>query len=309
MVDMAACAAELWRFPPQGESTMRRLFMPALLLAVVVTGTLTIVEATQRPTFNTNKNATLLMKDGTRHSGTLVYHNDNDFNLIENGQEKSYPISQVAVVDFAGGTPNASELNKLPTSANPPELQRHMLTLNDGSTILGKMHTITENAISFDNEQGQRQQYPLSNVSRMYMSAAGARELFASQISSSQGAAGTSGQTPSGAIQVDGKRDWTDTGITVRRGQRLGFSSSGQVAFRGNEQVGPDGSPSEGRNGVPVQAVGVGGLIGRVGTSAPFPIGSNSQLIAMPANGRLYLGINDSSTGDNSGSFSVTIIR
>jgi hypothetical protein len=141
------------------------------------------------------------------------------------------------------------------------------------------------------------------------MSAAGARELFASQISSSPGAVGTSGQLPSGAIQVDGNRDWTDAGITVRRGQRLGFSTSGQVAFRGNEQVGPDGSSSEARNGVPVQSVGVGGLIGRVGTGAPFPIGSNNQLIAMPANGRLYLGINDSSTGDNSGKFTVTIVR
>jgi hypothetical protein len=288
---------------------MRRLFQPALLLAVVVTGTLTIVEATQRPTFNTNKNATLIMKDGTRHSGTLVYHNDNDFNLIQSGQEKSYPIDQVAVVEFAGGTPNATELNKLPTSSNPPELQRHMLTLNDGSTILGKMHTIKENAISFDNEQGQRRDYDLSSVSRMYMSAAGARELFASQLSSSQSSTGTAGQAPSGAIQVDGKRDWTDTGFAVRRGQRIGFSATGQVAFRGNEQVGPEGSPSEARNGVPVQSVGVGGLIGRIGTGAPFAIGSNNQLISMPANGRLYLGINDSSTGDNSGGFTVTIVR
>jgi PA-IL-like protein len=289
---------------------MRRLFQPALLLAVVVIGTLTIVEASQRPTFNTNKNATLIMKDGTRHSGTLVYHNDNDFNLIQNGQEKSYPIDQVAVVEFEGGTPNASELNNLSTSANPPELQRHMLTLNDGSTIKGKMHTITENAISFDNEQGQRQQYPLSNVKRMYMSAAGSRELFASQLSSSQGSTGTTGQqTPSGAIRVEGNRDWTDTGITVRRGQRIGFSTSGQVAFRGSEQVGPDGSPNEPRNGLAVQQVGVGGLIGRVGTGAPFAIGSNSQLIAMPANGRLYLGINDTGVGDNSGAFTVTIVR
>ncbi len=288
---------------------MRRLFQPALLLAVVVTGTLTIVEATQRPTFNTNKNATLIMKDGTRHSGTLVYHNDNDFNLIQSGQEKSYPIDQVAVVDFAGGTPETSELNKLPTSANPPELQRHMLTLSDGSTILGKMHSITESAISFDNEQGQRQQYQLSNIKRMYMSAAGSRELFASQLSSSQGSTGTAGQTPSGAIRVEGNRDWTDTGITVRRGQRLGFSTNGQVAFRGNEQVGPDGSAGESRNGAPVQSIGVGGLIGRVGAGAPFAIGSNNQLITMPANGRLYLGINDSGVGDNSGAFTVTIVR
>jgi hypothetical protein len=58
-----------------------------------------------------------------------------------------------------------------------------------------------------------------------------------------------------------------------------------------------------------VPSIGVGGLIGRVGTGAPFAIGSNSQLISMPTNGRLYLGINDKSTGDNSGTFTVTIVR
>ena len=41
----------------------------------------------------------------------------------------------------------------------------------------------------------------------------------------------------------------------------------------------------------------VGGLIGRVGNSRPFPIGSNSQPITMPENGRLYLGINDEEVG------------
>ena len=51
----------------------------------------------------------------------------------------------------------------------------------------------------------------------------------------------------------------------------------------------------------------VGGLIGRVGNSAPFPIGSNTQRIRMPADGTLMLGVNDQNLGDNSGYFTVTI--
>ena len=53
----------------------------------------------------------------------------------------------------------------------------------------------------------------------------------------------------------------------------------------------------------------VGGLIGQVGNSAPFPIGSNAQPIRMPANGTLMLGVNDNELGDNSGIFTVAITR
>ena len=53
----------------------------------------------------------------------------------------------------------------------------------------------------------------------------------------------------------------------------------------------------------------MGGLIGRVGTGAPFAIGSGSTPITMPAAGRLYLGVNDTNTSDNAGAFSVTVIR
>ena len=53
--------------------------------------------------------------------------------------------------------------------------------------------------------------------------------------------------------------------------------------------------------------MGVGGLVGRVGNSAPFPIGSNSSGITMPADGRLMLGVNDDNLNDNSGAFFVRI--
>jgi hypothetical protein len=52
----------------------------------------------------------------------------------------------------------------------------------------------------------------------------------------------------------------------------------------------------------------VGGLIGRVGQNA-FPIGSNTQPIRMPTNGRLFLGVNDDVLKDNSGHFEVVVSR
>ena len=53
----------------------------------------------------------------------------------------------------------------------------------------------------------------------------------------------------------------------------------------------------------------VGVLVARVGTGAPFPIGSNRSPISMPLNGELRLGINDDVFTDNSGFYTVRVIR
>ncbi|HEX9367751.1 MAG TPA: hypothetical protein VF921_14065 [Vicinamibacterales bacterium] len=295
---------------------MRRVFHSALL-AAIATATVTVIGAAQRPVSNTNRQATLVMKSGDRHTGTLVYHNDNNFNLIENGQDRAYRIDDVAVLDFAGGDPSAAELNQLPMSDSVADAHRHVLALRDGTVVHGRMYTITPVAITFNTQNGH-QDFDLNNVSRLYVSPAASRQVYASLLAAPPGApVGTSGQpaplpatVPAGAIQVDGARAWTDTGITVRKGDRIGFSAAGQVAFRtGGDLVGPQGSPTETSPAAPVPALGVGGLIGRVGTGAAFPIGASTQAITMPANGKLYLGINDAGVSDNSGAFVVTIVR
>ena len=55
--------------------------------------------------------------------------------------------------------------------------------------------------------------------------------------------------------------------------------------------------------GYPLRNASVGTLIGRVGNSAPFVIGAATIPIPMPAEGRLYLGVNDDDYRDNSGTF------
>jgi hypothetical protein len=48
-------------------------------------------------------------------------------------------------------------------------------------------------------------------------------------------------------------------------------------------------------------------LIGRVGDDAPFFIGSDTEGIRVRGSGTLFLGINDETLDDNSGSFRVTV--
>ena len=85
----------------------------------------------------------------------------------------------------------------------------------------------------------------------------------------------------------------------------------GQIAFgQGPTQTsGADGNPTTRAQTAPVPVMGVGGLIGKVGNSAPFPIGNNRNAITMPATGRLMLAVNDDNYPDNSGAYRVTIAR
>jgi hypothetical protein len=284
---------------------MRRF---VILSAVLLAGA---VAAAQQPTFVTNKNATLVMKNGDRQSGTLVYHNDANFNLIQNGKEQAYPIDQVALVDLVGGgAPSTAELTHLPTSPDPPELQRHMLVLRDGTALKGKMYTIKENAITFDTEQGQRRDFDLSNIARLYVSAPGARQLYAAQLAQPAGAVATAGQAaPPGSFTVNAASGWVDTGRTVRRGQQLTFQSTGEIHFGADpSQVSePNGKADPSQPTLPLPSAGVGAVIGRIGNGQPFLIGAGGPPVTMTGNGRLYIGINDRELGDNSGAFAVVI--
>jgi hypothetical protein len=103
-------------------------------------------------------------------------------------------------------------------------------------------------------------------------------------------------------ITVEAAHPWVDSGLTVRRGERLVFEASGTIRW-GNQPdqvAGPEG------HGAKAGKLGAGGLIGRVGfTGKPFPIGSTHAPVAMPQSGKLFLGINDFIFKDNTGSFVV----
>jgi PA-IL-like protein len=107
-------------------------------------------------------------------------------------------------------------------------------------------------------------------------------------------------------VTVDAGHPWVDTGLTVRKGDRISFVAAGTIQW--GAEPGQVAGP-EGHNAKPGK-VGKGGLIGRVGTTGkPFAIGNTQAPIVMPKNGELFLGINDFVFGDNSGAFAVTVSR
>jgi PA-IL-like protein len=259
-----------------------------------------------------NERATFILTSGERQSGTIVHHGgqnnnliDDQFNLgLDNGQEKSFPASQVAVIDFAGGQPSATELQQMPASGQ-------FLALRNGQSQPGTLvNLVNGDTVIWRNPGGQEQRYAIGDVARVYLNPQAARVAY-NYKGPAATAVGTSGTAPlqPGEIRVEANQAWTDTGITVKKGDRVSFNASGQISYgqSAGQTASPDGNGDVRQPTYPVPVMPVGGLIGKVGNTAPFPIGSNTQPIVMPADGRLMLGVNDNELGDNSGFFSVIV--
>ena len=128
-----------------------------------------------------------------------------------------------------------------------------------------------------------------------------------------------SGRTLERVIAVQGNEQrGADTGIDLRSGDQVTITSTGSVtAGRRAGVVSPEGGRQSagavfGATGYPVPTAGVGALIGYIlssngQTSQPFYVG-NQLTFTVPADGRLFLMVNDDNYSDNSGSFSARIL-
>lgn len=260
--------------------------------------------------------ATFIMTSGERVSGTVVFHTEertniradkNEFNLgMNDGSEMVIPFHQVALIDFAGGTPRQAELAAIPDDG-------HLMALRNGQTRRGRLvDLIGGTTVRWAGPDRRNQDVPIREVSRVYLNADASRAIF--DFQRQPGASTSAWPAPppppgSGGVLVQANQPWTDTGIMVRKGQNVRFVAVGQIRFREGEGqlANPNGNPEVRNPQFPVPALPVGGLIAKVGDSAAFPIGMSGSPITMPETGRLMLGINDDQFHDNQGAFRVTI--
>ena len=118
------------------------------------------------------------------------------------------------------------------------------------------------------------------------------------------------------SVDVAGTSRGTDTTLDVRTGDEITLTATGRIiAGRRLGEVGPEGGRVGGFGAIvgtrPVPSAGPGALIGYIRLangqmSQPFFVGTQLTLRA-PADGRLYLAINDDDYSDNGGAFKVTI--
>ena len=115
-------------------------------------------------------------------------------------------------------------------------------------------------------------------------------------------------------IDVDASKQWVDTQIDLRPGEKLHFTATGTISYPQGGEIGPDGQGRSFRDLIHQYAVtdaGHGALIARLGTedvAVPFLVGASKDYVAPVAN-RLLLGINQSQKEAEKaqGSFHVTI--
>jgi hypothetical protein len=281
----------------------RRLLIAALLLA----GSAGIASAQTRVTF--------LMRNGQRIIGDLTYKGGADYTL--NGQDIN--ANDVAVIAFVPNDPSPQEVSQVPNvDNNPSELERHVFVMRDGSMVWGKLYKFSPdgNIITFDQREGGRHDVAASNIARIYINPGAARNVYgpilAALGSNPSGTAYGAAVGTSGAqIRVPGNTQWMPTGFTVRRGDTLRFSTTGEVMWTTDpaDRAQAGGALNGRRSGAPPVGNAAGGaLVGRIDNGPAFLIG-NQGSVKMPANGQLFLGINDDALNDNTGDFFVTITR
>jgi PA-IL-like protein len=316
----------------------------SLILAAFLAGGVTLFAA-ERATFIMNDGERITGVISTRPGGYGGNGNltRGNFVVTVNNRDVRLPADAVAVIDFAGGNPSARELDRLPSG------NRQLLVLRDGSAFTGRLLDLLRgDTVRWQHDRAGSEDIPIRRIERIYLNPDASRQVLADNnsyrgprsgstygsgydnsrygspaygsnegrrnegyASPSSNRSGNGVLTSPNGIAVPANADWVDTGIDVRAGDMLSFSGSGQIHFGtgAGQTASVDGNPDLKRNTYPVPAMSVGGLIGKVGNSQAFPIGGNTNAIRMPANGRLFLSVNDDQRGDNSGAFTVVIRR
>lgn len=279
---------------PDGSMSMRKTSLVTAVSAVVF--------ALGTGLFAQGQRATIVMRSGESHPALNIGYFDSRGLIVRTSfeQEPTFPIDQVAYIDFGGGAAPAS------VPAAP-----HAVVKKDGSVVTGTVTRIAHVSddqstpwnVSITTPSGP-QTISSNDISRIYFSPSSTAVGTAGQAASASGVADMR------VVTLDGKQQgWIPTGITVRRGQVVRFNATGQVTLSLNP--GDDATPSGVQRtdpASPMPQTATGALIGRINNGRPFGIGSQTQ-VTMPESGQLFLGINDSSFSDNAGAFRVEISR
>jgi hypothetical protein len=101
---------------------------------------------------------------------------------------------------------------------------------------------------------------------------------------------------------------WTNTGLVVRRGQRLRINASGRVNLGNNRFSTPDGLPNTPDRDKLMRNQPTGGLIAVIGDdNDEFIFIGRSRDFVVQRDGVLFLGVNEGNLSDNSGNYDVVI--
>jgi hypothetical protein len=251
---------------------------------------------------------TVVRRSGDRISGLFEAWNrqtDTVYVRVSPSDQRTFPMRDVLVIDVGGSASNlpAAEIE----AARGAD---HVLVTRGGELLRGRLISI-DGGPGSENESiarvvvfqsGGERRVPMSQTARLYLG------NYPQPTAAAPPLAPTA--VPPGAIRVPANQAWTATNITVRRGDRVQFSTQGEIQLSDdpNDRAAAAGS-LRGRTArnAPAPTLPAGAFIGRIGTGAPFAIGNQTEPLTLPGEGPLWVGINDDEFGDNKGEFVVNI--
>jgi len=111
------------------------------------------------------------------------------------------------------------------------------------------------------------------------------------------------------AVRADSANNgWTNSGLVVRKGQRLRISATGRVSLGGGRFSTPAGMPGSPDNDKLMRSEATGALIAVIGDDNDdfLLIGTRRDFVAQ-RDGVLFLGVNEGNLNDNAGTYDVVI--
>ena len=260
--------------------------------------------------------ATVQMRDGSKFEGRIeeLTARGELFVRVSQHDQRRVPISSVALIDKVGGASGLPE-----TELREAAGSQHLLLLSNGSSVKGQLVAIRGGEGSANENEprtyvfrtgGGDQTYGPAQVSRIYLGGYPFSPTATAPGNVDPGTSLEPGVGAPGAFRVAARSGWLNTGVRVRKGQQVGFTSTGEVQLssNSNDRARPAGAPRPASPSAPLPSVNAGALIGRVGNSLPFGIGDQT-LVPMPFDGILFLAVNDDERSDNAGEFVVSVNR
>ncbi len=252
--------------------------------------------------------ATIQMRDGAKVEGRIEELDRGTLFLrVSLHDQRRIAVDSIALIDRKGGASGLPD-----TEIREARNAEQLLMLTGGSSVKGRLLQIIggegssdtgPRAYVFRTTDGRDVRYAPDQVARIYLGS----YPFAAAVGNAPAA---DSPLASGAVRVPANAAWISTGLVVRKGDRITFTTTGEVQLSSNtaDRASAAGAPRT----APLAAmpgVNAGALIGRVGVGGKaFGVGDQA-LVPMPAAGLLYLSVNDDERSDNSGEFHVVVGR
>ncbi len=246
---------------------------------------------------------TIRLKDGSVIRGQIVGFRDQQFTVLIGGgargrrSQVTIYIEDVDTIEFdaaaaAAGAGGASTSSPASTAGT-----------DDNATYREPSRTPTLSTDPARTSTGGGAPSTTGNTSRTASTPAST-----STSTSSTGGSPSFFQVPVRVRADNSSNGWTNSGLVVRRGQRLRINATGRVSLGQQRFSTPGGLPRINDEGKLMRNEPTGALIAVIGDDNDefILVGANREFTST-RDGVLFLGVNEGNLGDNSGTFDVVV--